>query len=53
MKDKKAAKLIIKRAKKHPNFYTKEEIKYAKMVRKRIKREEKDAERRLLEDKPE
>jgi len=53
LKDKKAAKLIIKRAKKHPNYYTKEEIKYAKMVRKRIKREERDAERRLLEDKSE
>ena len=53
MKDKKAAKLIIKRAKKHPNFYTESELKYAKMVRKRIKQEERDAERRFLEDKPE
>ncbi len=34
-------------------MYTTEEIRYAKMVRKRIKRAEKDAERRLLEDKPE
>ncbi len=50
MKDKKAAKLIIKRAKKHPELYTESEIKYAKMVRRRIKREERDAERRLLED---
>ncbi len=48
LKDKKAAKLIIKRAKKHPELYTKEEIRYAKMVRKRIKRDEKDAERRRL-----
>ena len=51
--NKKAAKLIIKRAKKHPEMYTTEEIRYAKMVRKRIKRAEKDAERRLLEDQSE
>jgi len=50
VKDKKAAKLIIKRAKKHPELYTESEIKYAKMVRRRIKREERDAERRLLKD---
>ena len=47
MNDKKAAKLIIKRAKKHPELYTKDEIKYAKMVKKRIKQEEKDAERKF------
>ncbi len=41
MKDKKAAKRIIKLAKKHPNWYTKEDVKFAKMVRKRIKEEEK------------
>ncbi len=41
MKDKKAAKLIIKRAKEHPGWYTKEELKYAKMVKKRIKRDKK------------
>ena len=41
MKDKKAAKLIIKRAKKHPELYTKEEIRYAKMVKRRIKLEKK------------
>ncbi len=43
MKDKKAAKLIIKRAKKHPEWYTKEEIKYAKRVRKEIKLEERES----------
>ncbi len=43
MKDKKAAKLIIKRAKKHPDWYTKEEIKYAKRVRKEIKLEERES----------
>tara|TARA_R100001129_G_scaffold50838_2_gene35179 strand:+ start:250 stop:411 length:162 start_codon:yes stop_codon:yes gene_type:complete len=53
VKDKKAAKKIIKRAKKHPEWYTESDIRYAKMVRKRIKREEKDAERRLLEDQSE
>ena len=37
LKDKKAAKLIIKRAKEHPEMYTKEEVRFAKMVRKRIK----------------
>ena len=47
MNDKKAAKLIIKRAKKHPDWYTEDEIKYAKRVRKRIKQEEKDAERKF------
>ena len=39
MKDKKAAKTIIKRAKEHPNWYTKEDVKFAKMVKKRIKQE--------------
>ena len=47
MNDKKAAKLIIKRAKKHQELYSKDEIKYAKMVKKRIKQEEKDAERKF------
>jgi len=42
MKDKKAAKLIIKRAKKHPEWYTDQEIKYAKIVRKRIKQHERE-----------
>tara|TARA_R100000008_G_scaffold24403_1_gene13173 strand:+ start:354 stop:497 length:144 start_codon:yes stop_codon:yes gene_type:complete len=41
LKDKKAAKKIIKRAKKHPEWYTKEEVKFAKMVRRKIKEEEK------------
>ncbi len=39
MKDKKAAKLIIKRAKEHPDWYSEMDIKYAKMVKRRIKRE--------------
>ena len=37
MKDKKAAKLLLKRAKKHPEWYTKDEIRYAKRIKKRIK----------------
>ena len=41
LKDKKAAKLIIKRAKKDPMLYTKEEVRFAKMVRKRIKDDKK------------
>ena len=39
MKDKKAAKIIIKRAKEHPDWYTEQDVKFAKMVKKRIKRE--------------
>ena len=35
--DKKAAKKIIKRAKQHPTWYTREEVKYAKMIKKQIK----------------
>ncbi len=49
MKDKKAAKKIIKRAKKHPDWYTEQDVYYAKMVRKRIKQDEK----RLSKDKSE
>jgi|TARA_B100000029_G_scaffold494338_1_gene557927 hypothetical protein len=39
LKDKKAAKLIIKRAKKHPEWYTDQDVRFAKMVKKRIKDE--------------
>tara|TARA_B100000287_G_scaffold145378_1_gene137205 strand:+ start:343 stop:531 length:189 start_codon:yes stop_codon:yes gene_type:complete len=53
LKDKKAAKLIIKRAKKHPELYSTKEVYYAKMIRKQIKQAEKDAEQRLSEDKKE
>ena len=37
MKDKKAAKLILKRAKKHPELYSTSDIIYAKLIRKRLK----------------
>ncbi len=46
MKDKKAAKKIIKRAKKHPDWYTKQEIQYAKFIRKREKQYEREASER-------
>ena len=42
LKDKKAAKLIIKRAKKHPELYSEEEVRYAKEFRKRIKEDKKN-----------
>tara|TARA_B100001996_G_scaffold82456_1_gene60844 strand:+ start:360 stop:509 length:150 start_codon:yes stop_codon:yes gene_type:complete len=41
LKDKKAAKKIIKLAKKHPDWYTEQDVYYAKMVKKRIKAEKK------------
>ena len=49
MKDKKAAKLIIKRAKEHPQWYTDQDIRYAKMLKKRLKREKKQHEREVGE----
>ena len=39
MKDKKAAKTIIRRAKEPPGWYTKEDVLYAKQVKRRIKQE--------------
>ena len=39
MNDKKAAKLILKRAKKNPTLYTKEEVSYAKKVKKNLKKD--------------
>ena len=41
MKDKKAAKKLIKLAKKHPEWYTEQDVLYAKQVKRRIKEEEK------------
>ena len=34
----KTAKKIIKLAKKHPEWYTREEVKYAKLIRKKLKK---------------
>tara|TARA_R100001594_G_C3908384_1_gene232672 strand:- start:64 stop:207 length:144 start_codon:yes stop_codon:yes gene_type:complete len=45
MKDKKAAKVLLKRAKKHPEWYSEKEIYYAKMVKKKIKQEEMEGKR--------
>ena len=42
MKDKKAAKLIIKRAKKNPELYSEEEVRYAKEFRRSLKKEKKE-----------
>tara|TARA_B100000902_G_scaffold9184_1_gene11473 strand:+ start:448 stop:597 length:150 start_codon:yes stop_codon:yes gene_type:complete len=47
MNDKKAAKTIIKRARENPNLYSKDEVSYAKMIKKRIKQ------RKLLDKKEE
>ena len=41
MKDKKAAKKLIKLAKKHPEWYSEKDVYYAKQVKKSIKEEEK------------
>ena len=38
MDDKKATKLIIKRAKKNPVLYTKEDILYAKKIKNQLKK---------------
>ncbi len=40
MQDKKAAKKLIKRAKKHPSLYSTSEVIYAKMIRKSITKDE-------------
>jgi hypothetical protein len=42
LKDKKAAKKLIKAAKKHPDWYTQQEVYYAKQVRKALKKEAMD-----------
>ena len=48
MKDKKAAKVLIQRAKLNPDLYSSADILYAKKLRKNIKNEE----QRLIEDQP-
>ena len=40
MQDRKAAKKLIKRAKKHPTLYSTSEVIYAKMIRQSTKRNE-------------
>ena len=44
LKDKKAAKKLLKRAKKHPELYSERDVYYAKMIKKRIKEEESEQE---------
>jgi len=39
LKDKKAAKKLLKLAKKHPDWYTEQDVYYAKQVKKRLKKE--------------
>tara|TARA_B100000427_G_scaffold25247_1_gene18738 strand:- start:207 stop:362 length:156 start_codon:yes stop_codon:yes gene_type:complete len=39
LKDKKAAKTLLKRAKEHPDWYTEQDIYYAKQVKKQLKHE--------------
>ena len=40
MKDRKAAKKIIKRFKKHPEWYTEQDVQYAKLFRRMTKKNE-------------
>ena len=39
LSDKKAAKKIIRLAKEHPGWYTEQDVRFAKMVKRRIKQE--------------
>ena len=47
MKDKKAAKKLLKLAKKHPDCYTEQDVYYAKQVKKRIKLEKQHHQQQL------
>lgn len=42
MEDKKVCKKLIKRAKKHPEWYTPEEVAHAKLMKKTIKKKKED-----------
>tara|TARA_B100001989_G_scaffold9124_1_gene5961 strand:- start:385 stop:573 length:189 start_codon:yes stop_codon:yes gene_type:complete len=46
MQDRKAAKKLIKRAKKHPSLYSTSEVIYAKMIRKTITKDETKTEKK-------
>jgi hypothetical protein len=50
MEDKKAAKIIIKRAKKHTNWYTAEDVRFAKLVKKQIKAKKKFSNEEIQND---
>ena len=45
MKDKKAAKKLIKRAKEHPDWYTKQEAWYAKLIKNESKNDKRNSRR--------
>tara|TARA_Y100001980_G_C14169886_1_gene45320 strand:- start:294 stop:437 length:144 start_codon:yes stop_codon:yes gene_type:complete len=42
LKDKKAAKRLLKLAKKHPEWYTRQDVYYAKKVKKHIKQQKEE-----------
>ena len=52
MKDKKAAKKLLKLAKEHPDWYSKKDIFYAKMIKKQLKRDKKQHEREISDSNP-
>jgi len=52
MKDKKAAKKLIRLAKEHPDWYSKKDVFYAKMIKKQLKREKKHHEREIGNSNP-
>ena len=52
MKDKKAAKKLLRLAKEHPDWYSKKDIFYAKQIKKQLKREKKHHEREIGNSNP-
>ena len=55
MKDKEtkqAAKKLIRLAKEHPDWYSKKDVFYAKMIKKQLKREKKQHEREISNSNP-
>ena len=52
MKDKKAAKKLLRLAKEHPDWYSKKDVFYAKQVKKQLKREKKHYEREISNSNP-
>ncbi len=52
MNDKKAAKKLLKIAKEHPDWYSKKDIFYAKMIKKQLKLDKKYNEREINNSNP-
>ena len=52
MKDKKAAKKLLRLAKEHPDWYSKKDVFYAKQIKKQLKREKKHYEREISNSNP-